>query len=515
MANDAFTILNPGAGGSAMDESELNYPAPPLLRRRERVVLGGDADPDSLASPIDTVPVGTEYGLPVRQVGKLQVEGVVGGVPIPVDLIIGDTVTTNQGTPNTDPNAWPVRQVGAPPLPVGAATDAGLASIFARQADGSQHTLIDNFPATQPVTGPLTDAQLRAAAVPVSLGAVPLPAGAATEATLALVKAKTDNLDVLLSSRAVTGLTDAQLRASAVPVSGPLTDAQLRATPVPVSGTVTATGPLTDAQLRASAVPVDVSDRVGRLLGVLSAGANIIGKVGLDAANLAGVALDATVAAVRDRLPAALVGGRLDTNNGAWLGSTAPTVGQKTAAASIPVVLASNQPAIPISIGSRVYAGRYGASIARLTGSAAAQNIASIENPAASGKVLYVRRIKVSASATAAAIVNFQIRLGRTTAVPTGGTTQTAQQRATADAAAVGIIRSGPTATAATGNLWAAAGPSFQNNPTVYASEISAWDSQSLEEEDIVLAAGEGLLLFAEANDVDFNLTVSFSWGEV
>lgn len=51
------------------------------------------------------------------------------------------------------------------------------------------------------------------------------------------------------------GLTDAELRAAPVPVSGPLTDAQLRAVPVPVSGTVT-TGGLTDAQLRATAVPV-------------------------------------------------------------------------------------------------------------------------------------------------------------------------------------------------------------------------------------------------------------------
>lgn len=62
-------------------------------------------------------------------------------------------------------------------------------------------------------------------------------------------------------SGAVTGpLTDAQLRATPVPVSGavtgPLTDAQLRAAAVPVSGTVAATGPLTDAQLRATAVPV-------------------------------------------------------------------------------------------------------------------------------------------------------------------------------------------------------------------------------------------------------------------
>lgn len=43
------------------------------------------------------------------------------------------------------------------------------------------------------------------------------------------------------------------------------------------------------------------------------------------------------------QLPSALVGSRLDTNAGAWMGSTAPTVGQKTMAASIPVVLASDQ----------------------------------------------------------------------------------------------------------------------------------------------------------------------------
>ena len=43
---------------------------------------------------------------------------------------------------------------------------------------------------------------------------------------------------------------------NSVAVSGPLTDAQLRATPVPVSGTVTASGPLTDVQLRATPVPV-------------------------------------------------------------------------------------------------------------------------------------------------------------------------------------------------------------------------------------------------------------------
>ena len=51
------------------------------------------------------------------------------------------------------------------------------------------------------VSGPLTDAQLRATAVPVSAASLPLPSGASTEATLALIKAKTDNLDVALSTR--------------------------------------------------------------------------------------------------------------------------------------------------------------------------------------------------------------------------------------------------------------------------------------------------------------------------
>ena len=63
------------------------------------------------------------------------------------------------------------------------------------------------------MSGPLTDTQLRATAVPIS-GTV--------------------------STGLTQPLTDTQLRATAVPVSGPLTDTQLRATAVPISGTVTA-----------------------------------------------------------------------------------------------------------------------------------------------------------------------------------------------------------------------------------------------------------------------------------
>lgn len=41
------------------------------------------------------------------------------------------------------------------------------------------------------------------------------------------------------------------------------------------------------------------------------------------------------------QLPGALVGGRLDVNAGAWLGSTAPTVGQKAMSSSVPHALAT------------------------------------------------------------------------------------------------------------------------------------------------------------------------------
>lgn len=116
------------------------------------------------------------------------------------------------------------------PLPTGAATEA-------RQADGnSSLTSIDSktpplvggrvpveISTSVPVTGPLTDAQLRASPVPVSIS------GTAA-------------------------------------VSGPLTDAQLRATPVDVIGSVIAnTGlaqPLTDSQLRSFPVDVSVSSTV-------------------------------------------------------------------------------------------------------------------------------------------------------------------------------------------------------------------------------------------------------------
>ncbi len=176
------------------------------------------------------------------------------------------------------------------------------------------------FPATQPVsgevgivgnvavTGPLTDFELRASPIevdvafpatqPISAASLPLPAGAATAAKQDQLIAAIEGIspgggsggDASAANQAtmIGHLSDIEtLLGGTLTVTGPLTDAQLRAAPVPVSGeigvtgsvavtgvfwqatqpvsiaaTVNVAGPLTDTQLRASAVPVSLADAV-------------------------------------------------------------------------------------------------------------------------------------------------------------------------------------------------------------------------------------------------------------
>jgi len=103
-------------------------------------------------------------------------------------------------------------------------------------------------------------------------------------------------------------LTDTQLRASAVPVSGtvtatgPLTDTQLRATPVPVSG------PLTDTQLRATPVPVSAAQsgtwNVNNVSGTVSLPAGASTETTLAAVKTAAELIDDAVATTGIAVPA-------------------------------------------------------------------------------------------------------------------------------------------------------------------------------------------------------------------
>ncbi len=150
----------------------------------------------------------------------------------------------------------------------------------------------------------------------ISAASLPLPTGAASEATLAgvLTTAAFQARINTLGQKAMTASTPVVIASdqSAVPVSGTVNVGNF-----PVSQTVSqGTGAGAAAPWSAR-----LSDGTSFYIGTQ-----------------------------QGQLPSALVGGRLDTNNGAWLGSTAPTVGQKAMTASLPVVIASDQSSVPVTV---------------------------------------------------------------------------------------------------------------------------------------------------------------------
>lgn len=157
----------------------------------------------------------------LRVDADLKVDSITGELEIEIDAASGDnisianadgskkvTVTTIGSNQSLDVN------VTNSALPAGAATSAN-------QSTGNASLASIDTKLTSPltVTGPLTNTQLRASAVPVSVS------GVSTSALQTSGNASLTSIDSKLTSP--------------LTVTGPLTNTQLRATPVPVSGTVT------------------------------------------------------------------------------------------------------------------------------------------------------------------------------------------------------------------------------------------------------------------------------------
>lgn len=203
-------------------------------------------------------------------------------------------------------------------------TPAEVTAGNALKVDASDTTQPVSIADPVSVTGPLTDAELRATDVPVTASSLPLPTGAATEGKQpSLGTAGTASSDVL-TVQGIASMTALKVDGSAVtqPVSGTVTanagtgtfavsasslplptgaataakqddgNGHLQNIQTALGGTLSVSGPLTNTELRASDVPVTATSLP------LPSGA-------------------ATSALQGAGLPSALVGGRLDVNVGA------------------------------------------------------------------------------------------------------------------------------------------------------------------------------------------------------
>lgn len=365
---------------------------------------------------------------------------------VAADKALVVAISPNNTVAATQSGTWNITNIsGSISLPTGAATEATLGGVLttaafqARINTLGQKTMANSTPvvlasdqsaipvsgtffqATQPVSiaatvavsGPLTDTQLRATAVPVSgtvaatqsgtwnvtniSGTVSLPTGASTSAlqtsgnsSLSSIDTKTPSLGQALmaasvpvvfasnqSALAVTGTffqaTQPVSIAATVAVSGPLTDTQLRATAVPVSGTVAATqsgtwnitnisgtislptGAATSALQTTGNSSLSSIDTKTLAAGqaVMASSSPVVIASNQSAIPVTGTFFQATQPVSAASLPLP-TGAATETTLGGVLTTTAfqariNTLGQKTMANSTPVVLASDQAAIPVT----------------------------------------------------------------------------------------------------------------------------------------------------------------------
>jgi hypothetical protein len=207
---------------------------------------------------------------------------------------VSGTVTANIGTTN------------------GLALDATLTGGTARNkiTDGTNDAAVKAASTAAVATDPaLVVAISPNNSVAITAASLPLPTGAATSANQTTLGSQTTKINDGTNTAAVTGSNALKVDGSAV--TQPISAASL---PLP-------TGAAQEHVTAGSPHAVRLTD----------------GAAFYDATKTG-------------QLPSALVGGRLDTNLGAWLGSTAPTVGQKTAANSLPTILASDQGALPVNV---------------------------------------------------------------------------------------------------------------------------------------------------------------------
>src|SRR5579863_7336946 len=339
----SWPALNGGGGGGGGNVFVTNFPATQAISALVLPLPTGAATQATLASIL------TALGSPLQQGGTVDV--------------------------GNFPSTQPVSAASLP-LPMGAATQTTLAALLTAlgsplQAGGTVD--VGNFPGTQPVSGTV-DVGNFPATQPISAAALPLPAGAATNAELVTINttlgsplqaggtvdvgnfpatqpvsiAGTVNVDVTNTPTVDVGNFPATqaISAAALPLpAGAATNAELvtinttLGSPLQAGGTVDVGNfPATQA-VSAAALPLPAGASTS------SGQAAIIAALGSPMQETGGsVSIAGTPTVDVANFPATQpVSGTVAVSN-------LPAEGQALSAASLPVVIASDQSAVPVSV---------------------------------------------------------------------------------------------------------------------------------------------------------------------
>lgn len=215
------------------------------------------------------MPTTTDYGVPKVDLSATKTNANPLKVVGTVTVVNASTPTVSISTP------LPVVQVGAWTVTAGTGAWSTSGSSGTAFQGGAWGVSVLNFPALQAISFSSGTAATPLyvqtnSTFPISADSLPLPAGAAT------------------SSLQTTGngtLTSILAALASVPVTGSLTDAQLRASPVPVSGSFSATGSTVVATGPNSA-PLALDATVG---GLFKAGEGVVVSTGQITAYQGGV----------------------------------------------------------------------------------------------------------------------------------------------------------------------------------------------------------------------------------
>lgn len=155
--------------------------------------------------------------------------------------------------------------------------------------------------------------------------------------------------------------------------------------------------------------------------------------------------------------------------------------------------------------------GEYYFATTGITGAISAQNLLTIENPSGSAVNVLITNIRIHSALSILSTSVFSHKIGRSTAVPSGGSTQTAQKQLSSDSSPTAIIRTNsPTATFATGLI-------MSGTPGIAITAAGIFIPRVTEitnDHPILLVPNEGLIVGVEVNLITWTHFVSIAWTE-